>query len=451
MQATLDAVVIVCASIVTGVAYHYLAFDQIVAVKPFLASGLYVASLFVAVSCARRVYTLPLLRWSGLELAVTWALIFFFLLGVAFVFKSSEQLSRGATLTFFAVGLTALAFSRMIFDRLIVRALAAGVLPGRRVVLVGEGRESSDEALQQTLRTQGCSVKEVVLLTSDGSSVSSDEATPQAGAVLSAAVRARADEIILAIDWSRAELIAEIMAALQRLPVPVRLVPSRETRQFLEGRASSIGPLVAVDLQRAPLSTPERITKRGLDLVLAGSALFFLLPLLGTLALLVRGDSPGPALFRQTRVGANGRHFRIYKFRTMTTLDDGATIVQAQRGDPRVTRIGRFLRRSSLDELPQLINVLKGDMSLVGPRPHARAHDEYYGRVIADYDLRQHVKPGITGWAQVTGHRGETATVASMQGRVERDIWYIRNWSMWLDVKILALTIFSQLDTRDTY
>jgi undecaprenyl-phosphate galactose phosphotransferase/putative colanic acid biosynthesis UDP-glucose lipid carrier transferase len=159
-------------------------------------------------------------------------------------------------------------------------------------------------------------------------------------------------------------------------------------------------------------------------------------------ALVIKLDSKGPVFFTQTRNGFNGRSFRIFKFRTMHVLEDGPVIRQATPNDPRVTRLGRWLRRNSIDELPQLLNVLQGKMSLVGPRPHAVAHNNEYGDIVANYAFRHHVKPGITGWAQVRGYRGETPTVELMAQRVELDLWYINNWSIWLDIWILTQTLF---------
>jgi exopolysaccharide biosynthesis polyprenyl glycosylphosphotransferase len=164
-------------------------------------------------------------------------------------------------------------------------------------------------------------------------------------------------------------------------------------------------------------------------------------------AILIKCTSTGPVLFRQTRNGFNGRAFKIYKFRTMRVLEDGPIILQARRNDPRVTPVGRWLRKTSIDELPQLLNVLLGDMSLVGPRPHAAAHNSEYEQVISNYAFRQHVKPGITGWAQVNGYRGETLTVNMMKSRVDLDLWYINNWSIWLDAKIILRTVVQV--TRD--
>jgi lipopolysaccharide/colanic/teichoic acid biosynthesis glycosyltransferase len=157
-------------------------------------------------------------------------------------------------------------------------------------------------------------------------------------------------------------------------------------------------------------------------------------------ALGIKIDSAGPVLFRQRRKGFNAKQFVIFKFRTMSVMEDGPAVLQAKRSDPRVTGVGKILRRSSIDELPQLLNVILGDMSLVGPRPHALAHDDHYGDLLSEYAFRHHVKPGITGWAQVKGYRGETARIEQMKGRIDCDLWYINNWSLLLDLKIMALT-----------
>jgi lipopolysaccharide/colanic/teichoic acid biosynthesis glycosyltransferase len=169
------------------------------------------------------------------------------------------------------------------------------------------------------------------------------------------------------------------------------------------------------------------------------------------IALLIRIDSPGPALFRQRRNGFNQREFRVFKFRTMSTLDDGDVIQQATRNDDRVTRLGRFLRRTNLDEVPQLLNVIIGDMSLVGPRPHAVAHNSEYEERISLYARRHNVKPGITGWAQVNGFRGETDSIDKMRRRVEHDLFYIDNWSPLFDIKILLMTLLSSRSYRNAY
>jgi putative colanic acid biosynthesis UDP-glucose lipid carrier transferase len=198
-------------------------------------------------------------------------------------------------------------------------------------------------------------------------------------------------------------------------------------------------------------SSLQPALKRFLDLAIALPMLVLCAPLLAVLALIVRLDAGGPVFFRQTRLGQGGKAFSIFKFRTMHVMENGDTVVQATQNDRRVTRSGKWLRSTSLDELPQLLNVIAGDMSLVGPRPHARAHDLHYATVIANYALRQDVKPGITGWAQVNGHRGETPTVDAMRARVDLDIFYAKNTSLALDLKILALTPLAVLGRRNAH
>ena len=197
------------------------------------------------------------------------------------------------------------------------------------------------------------------------------------------------------------------------------------------------------------LAPDDLCAKRVLDVALAVAAILFCLPLFALITLAIAVDSRGPILFRQRRAGEGGKLFGIYKFRSMHVLEDGTHIPQATKGDPRVTRVGRFLRAASLDELPQLFNVLSGEMSLVGPRPHAAAHDEYYAARVKGYAVRSQVKPGITGWAQVHGARGQTTDIADMQRRIELDAWYVAHESLWLDLVILARTPLEVLRRRN--
>jgi putative colanic acid biosysnthesis UDP-glucose lipid carrier transferase len=204
-------------------------------------------------------------------------------------------------------------------------------------------------------------------------------------------------------------------------------------------------------VSRARDRGPNCKAKRLFDVVFALIGLVSLLPLFLAVAAAVALDSPGPVFFRQWRGGQNGRRFQILKFRTMTCMEDGKDVCQARLGDARVTRVGRLLRKSSLDEFPQLINVLRGEMSLVGPRPHALCHDEVYSALIMGYSDRQLVKPGMTGWAQINGCRGETRDVAAMERRVGKDIEYIRHWSLWLDLVIMMKTVNELLRSDHAY
>jgi Undecaprenyl-phosphate glucose phosphotransferase len=258
-------------------------------------------------------------------------------------------------------------------------------------------------------------------------------------------------EVHLAMDWNRLSDMKQVLAELRVLPVPVRLIADATAREILQHPQRSLGGVVSFELQRPPLTAGERAAKRAFDIAAATAGLLAIAPLLLAISFAVWIESPGPVLFRQTRGGFNGRAFHILKFRTMRVMEDGPTIIQATSNDHRLTRIGRWLRRSSMDELPQLINVLRGDMSLVGPRPHALAHDVQYSRLISNYPYRHHVRPGITGWAQVNGFRGETPTVDKMRQRVELDLWYATNWSFWLDLRILFWTVLEVGRTRNAF
>jgi exopolysaccharide biosynthesis polyprenyl glycosylphosphotransferase len=191
--------------------------------------------------------------------------------------------------------------------------------------------------------------------------------------------------------------------------------------------------------------------KRSIDIVGAAIALIMFAPLLLMVALLIKLDSRGPVFFRQARHGYNNGVIRVFKFRTMTAMEDGEHFTQAVRNDPRVTRVGRMLRRTNIDELPQLFNVLSGEMSLVGPRPHATAQNRAFAGQLSRFFCRHRVKPGITGWAQVNGYRGPTETVEKMRQRLEHDLYYIENWSLLLDIEILVMTLFTRTAYTNAY
>src|SRR5262249_49121397 len=213
-------------------------------------------------------------------------------------------------------------------------------------------------------------------------------------------------------------LASSLTKALSVLPVGVHIILVDALDLLATAEIAEFGNLRSIQVAHPPLMPVERFLKRAFDLVVASLALLFLSPLLAIVAIAIKLDSPGPVLFLQTRHGYNNRAIRVLKFRTMTTMEDGAAFSQAVRNDPRVTNIGRILRRSSIDELPQIFNVLRGDMSIVGPRPHATAHNEMFEAMIAPLPRRHNVKPGITGWAQVNGSRGETDTLGKMQRRI---------------------------------
>ncbi len=263
------------------------------------------------------------------------------------------------------------------------------------------------------------------------------------------------DQVIVALPWSAESRIQEVVSKLADTPVRIRLAPDMASFAFAHRPLVLLGDLPVLTLFERPISGTDAIIKRTEDLVLSVLFLALLWPVMLAAAIAIRLDSKGPVFFRQPREGFNNREFLVWKFRTMTH-DQCETdqITQATRGDKRVTRVGAFLRRTSIDELPQIFNVLAGDMSLVGPRPHARstkAGGRPFQEVVANYAARHKVKPGITGWAQVCGFRGETDTEEKLMKRLDHDLYYIENWSVFFDLYILIRTVFAVFDQKNAY
>ena len=259
------------------------------------------------------------------------------------------------------------------------------------------------------------------------------------------------EQIVVGTDLSHWLELRELIAQLRILPLPVNVVPVGVISEVFRQPSREVGNAVKIEIQRGPLSPYEVAAKRSFDIVMAGGGVIVLSPLLLLAAIAIKLSSPGPVLFRQRRCGLNGRTFEILKFRTMRVHEDGEAVRQVQRQDSRVTGLGRLLRRSSIDELPQLFNVLGGSMSLVGPRPHALIHDTEFDKIVSNYAFRQRMKPGITGWAQVHGCRGPTPTSGDVERRVKYDLWYVDNWSFGLDFWILFQTVVEVLRGRNAY
>lgn len=265
----------------------------------------------------------------------------------------------------------------------------------------------------------------------------------------------RIDQVIIALPWSAESRLQSVVGQLAMTPVRIRLAPDLASFAFAQRPLVLLGDLPVMTLFERPISGFDQILKGLEDRILGLLLLTLSAPILLLAAIAIKLDSPGPIFFRQDREGFNNRHFRIWKLRTMyTEHSQHDHIAQAQRGDPRVTRVGAFLRRTSIDELPQLFNVMTGDMSLVGPRPHApstRAGDKLFSDVVSTYAARHKVKPGITGWAQVCGWRGETDTEDKLIKRLEHDLYYIENWSPFFDIYILLRTFATVLSHRFAY
>ncbi|RWC46348.1 MAG: exopolysaccharide biosynthesis polyprenyl glycosylphosphotransferase [Mesorhizobium sp.] len=405
--------------------------------------------LLVAFMTARGAYTV-----SGIlddhcrikTLISGWLFVFFSILWLAFLTKTTSTFSRGSLTLAFAVGFPTLLPGHVVLARGLKRLLAAEKLVLRTVYLFYSGVPGKEQGIINKLGQQGIAVCGV-------SNIENDDGTIAARSVHAAVAAAQAafrngsyGAVYLFCSWDQRKLIDRILEEMSRLPLPIYLFADAYIDRILAGSPLHTGWQRAFEVQRIPLRPAERLLKRLFDIAVASLLLLFLCPLMALVACAIALENGRPVLFRQTRRGFGGKPFNIYKFRSMTVQENGTQIRQAQRNDARVTRLGRILRRSSIDELPQLFNVLRGEMSLVGPRPHAVAHDDTYTLAIASYAYRHHVKPGLTGWAQINGFRGETKELWRMEKRVEHDLWYIKSWSMLLDIKIIwktALLIFS--------
>ena len=263
--------------------------------------------------------------------------------------------------------------------------------------------------------------------------------------------RRRIDMVYLALPMISAPRIHKLLDALRDTTASVYFVPDMFVTDLIQGRVDSVSGMPVLGVFDSPFTGASGLVKRASDIVLSAAILALVSPLLIVLALLVKLTSPGPAIFRQRRYGLDGEEIVVYKLRSMTVTEDGEVVRQATRSDSRITPLGAFLRRSSLDELPQFINVLQGRMSIVGPRPHAVAHNELYRKLIKGYMQRHKVRPGLTGWAQVNGLRGETESVEKMKARIDFDLDYLRNWSLRLDLYIIAKTAWIVLKGQNAH
>lgn len=259
-------------------------------------------------------------------------------------------------------------------------------------------------------------------------------------------------EVWLCLPLDMSQSINHILHALRHMTLEIRFIPSFSDMQLSHYRLGEVAGRMSFDLSVSPIRSTASLAKRSADVMLASLICVLIAPLCLLIALAIKLTSPGPVLFSQHRLGSQGQRIKVYKFRSMRVHQEAEhQVTQATKGDSRITPLGAFLRRTSLDELPQFLNVLQGNMSIVGPRPHALAHNEQYKELVEQYMKRHKVKPGITGWAQVNGFRGETDTLDKMENRVQYDLWYINNWSLWLDLRIITLTIFKGFINKNAY
>jgi Undecaprenyl-phosphate glucose phosphotransferase len=395
----------------------------------------------------------PIWRSDGILISIVTAFLFF--LSIAFLFKATEVYERNWVLAFGLVSFF-LSWSFRGILRGLFRSLARRGIMGRSMVVLGAGEQAQQFLVRlhrvnpHFTRIRGVFDRSF----RDGpNEVVGYRILGDLDDLVEAARRAEIDDVVIAMPWNADREVSQVVERLKELPVNVFV--SMDLVGFQLTFRPAIGDLSDIpmfEVVHRPISGWSSVLKRLEDVCLSVAAIILLSPLLGLIALLIKLDSPGPILFRQARLGFNNQEFSIYKFRSMYHQDQPEDRVQqASKDDPRITRIGRFIRRTSIDELPQLFNVLDGSMSLVGPRPHPLSHNEEFAEKVRGYFARHRVKPGITGWAQVNGLRGETDTIEKIEARVEHDIYYTDNWSLAFDIRIMVLTVVSVLFHKSAY
>jgi Undecaprenyl-phosphate glucose phosphotransferase len=398
------------------------------------------------------------LRMAWQRVAMTWLTSALFMMTLGFMLKASDAVSRGWAAQWFLGGGMALLLSRSATTVWVRRLKNRGTF-NQRVAIFGAG----PQGIRFADYVQSHDRLTITLVgffddRRDGRVPATASKVPVLGNLsdlVSKIRRGQVDQVVVALPWSAEERLQQVVSRLALTPVKIRLAPDLASFAFARRPIVVLGDIPMLTLFERPISGIDAGIKLLEDKILTVLILAMIWPILLIIALVIKLDSPGPVFFRQPREGFNNKPFRVYKFRTMyQDQSQFHGIQQASRIDPRVTRVGRILRRTSLDELPQLFNVMTGDMSLVGPRPHAastRAGGRLFSDVVASYAARHKVKPGITGWAQVCGWRGETDTEEKLVKRLEHDLHYIENWSLWFDFYILFRTIGSVILPKNAF
>lgn len=434
----------------TGIVSYLIRYGSFRIWSPYSAHiliGCVIFSLILQIAGMCRFPALRDHRQHLKRLSGCWAAVILLLIAIIYLSKLADDFSRGWILLWAVNGWLGLMGTRLLAWRAMRSLQMRGHLV-TQIAVVGHG-PAAQHCAESFQHSDGDDIRVVGVF----EVASTRDDAPRAcgafdlGDLTRLIANTVVDEIVVAAGYNGLAISSVLLERLSNFPVDTKLyLDFRATERT--GRPTS----VLVPIWERPLAGLPSVLKRGMDIFVSTVVLMVTLPLMGLIATLVKLDSPGPVLFRQQRFGFSKKPFTLYKFRSMRwAANDDPSVPQARRNDPRVTRVGRFLRRTSLDELPQFYNVLKGDMSLVGPRPHPTPLDEKFSAVIGCYLARHHVKPGITGWAQVNGLRGETDTVDKMKRRVEYDLHYIDNWSPLLDLQILCKTLAVFLNQRNAY
>ena len=447
-----DAVVVYGCGYLPAVLYNPVWLDE------------YTLAFVTAVACYHLVAEFNGLyrTWGGARIGVeirqalvNWGIVVAILLLLAFGTQKSEAYSRVASTIWFVTTPVALALWRVAYHKVLGRVLAEGRAAHSVAVA---GCTQIAERLLASISADPALGMTVHGVYDDRSASRRHPLPEQLGKVIGTlddlvedARQGTIDHVFVTLPMRAEARAANIIRRLADTTATVLYVPDFDVFDLLHARWTFLGDVPVISVFDTPFQGLGGWVKRAEDLLLSIVGLVLLAVPMVAIAIAVKVSSPGPVLFRQRRYGLSGRQIYVWKYRTMTVCEDDAQVTQAKRGDQRVTRLGAWLRRTSLDELPQLFNVMEGTMSLVGPRPHAVAHNELYRSQIHGYMLRHKVKPGITGWAQVNGWRGETDTLQKMEKRIEHDLYYIHHWGIGLDLKILFLTVFGRRVRQNAY
>ena len=450
IEGGVGAALVLCVAI----AYHLLFLHQHITefatlfytAYSLLTGATYAA--FSAVACSRFLER-NLTRQLDIQQAFySWTAAISLTLLTAFLLGKVGDFSRVSLTSAYVAGVPVLFGVRSMLRQLLESRIVTGALHFETVAVIGNRADVSNFLLGGEIWRQGHRLTETLYF----EDARHPDGTLRPEVVSSFAarnLRQGTNHIVFAGDLKGLDEIDGVVTELRRYALNLLYAPASRNRALKFLDVVAIGPNNVLRFVRPPMNRSSLLLKRSFDLVLSGLALVVLSPLLALVALAISIESRGPVIYRQARRGFNGDTFMILKFRSMRVTESGYRMKQALKDDPRITRVGRFIRATSIDELPQLVNVLLGQMSLVGPRPHAVSHDEELSRQLAAYAARQRIKPGITGWAQVHGFRGETSSPEQVEGRVSHDIYYIDNWSLLLDIWTLILTVFSPMTRRN--
>lgn len=380
-----------------------------------------------------------------------WVVVFFLIMVFLVATKQAEIFSRVWIASWLGWGALFVMAARIVVY-FVLRMLRRRGFNRRYVVVIGDSVQAQE--LVQTAQQAVWTGFEIAAVFSDQQRMNISEGVPlQPMSVLTGYIGShQVDEVWIALPLGKGEQLREVLSQLRYCTANIRYAPDFFGLFLLNRGATEVLGMPMIDLSASPMQGVSQILKALEDRLLVIFILVFISPLMLLIAVGVKLSSRGPVLFVQQRLGWDGREIRVYKFRSMRPhTEERGVVSQARAGDPRITRFGAFLRRTSLDELPQFINVLQGTMSIVGPRPHALEHNRQYKVLVDHYMLRHKVKPGITGWAQINGWRGETDSVDKMRHRVEYDLYYIENWSLWFDLRIIFLTLFKGFVNKNAY